>query len=95
MYEAIRLGAENIVHVHICENTRGIPLTGQVRWDEVVRGLKEINYNRYVSIENFVNTNCEVGNSAMIWRQVEKSGEEAAIRGLENMKRLFGDNEFD
>lgn len=95
MYEAIKLGAEKIAHVHICENTRGIPLTGQVNWEEVVKGLKDIKYNRYVSIENFVNTNCEVGNSAMIWRQVEKSGEEAAIKGLENMKRLFGDKEFD
>ena len=90
MYEAIKLGGKDIIHVHFCENTRGIPLTGQVHWNDVIKGLREINYDRYVSIENFVNTNCEVGDSAMIWRQIEKNGDEAAVCGYKNMKKLFG-----
>lgn len=90
MYDAIKLGGKEIVHVHFCENTRGTPLTGQVDWKNVARALKDIEYKRYVSIENFVNTNCEVGNSAMIWRQIELSGDAAAVNGLENMKKIFG-----
>ncbi len=90
IYEAIKLGASEIIHVHFCDNTRGAPLTGQVHWDKVIKGLTEINYDRYVSIENFVNTNCEVGDSAMIWRQVDESGYKVAERAYENMKKLFG-----
>ncbi len=89
MYQAILTGKDTINHVHFCENTRGIPLTGQVRWDEVVQGLKEINYDGWISIENFVNNNCGVGNGTSIWRQVEKSGDEAAIQGYKNMKEMF------
>jgi len=89
MYQAILTGKDRINHVHFCENTRGIPLTGQVRWDEVVQGLKEINYHGWVSIENFVNNNCQVGNGTSIWRQVEISGDEAALQGYKNMKKMF------
>lgn len=90
MYEAIKLGAQEIIHVHFCDNTRGAPLTGQVHWDKVMKALNEIGYDRYASIENFVNTNCEVGDSANIWRQIDESGDTVAKRGYENMKKLFG-----
>lgn len=89
MYEAIILGGDKIVHVHFCENTRGVPLTGQVHWGKVSRALKQINYNRWISIENFVNTNSEVGNSTMIWRQLEESGTKAAELGFVNMKKIM------
>lgn len=90
MYDAIKLGGSNIIHVHFCDSTRGTPLTGQVNWEEVRRGLADINYDRYISIENFVNTNCEVGDSAMIWRQIEKDGDTAAVNGYKNMRQLLG-----
>ena len=89
MYDAILTGKDTINHVHFCENTRGIPLTGQVRWHEVVQGLTDIKYNGWISIENFVNNNCQVGNGTSIWRQVEISGDEAAVQGYKNMTEMF------
>ncbi len=89
MYDAIVKGENNIKYIHFCENTRGIPLTGQVRWAEVVKGLQEIKYQGWVTIENFVNNDCEVGNDTSIWRQVEKNGDYAAVQGYKNMKTLL------
>ena len=38
IYGALIKGGKNINHVHFCENTRGVPGTGQVNWTDVVRG---------------------------------------------------------
>lgn len=89
MYEAIKAAGDKLHYVHFSENTRGIPLTGQIAWDKVARGLKEINYDGWIGGEYFVNSNCEVGNGCMIWRQIEKDSDYAAKQGLENAKKVF------
>jgi D-psicose/D-tagatose/L-ribulose 3-epimerase len=49
----IRNVAPHLGHVHISENDRGTPGTGQVRWDEAFRTLKEIKYDGWLVIEAF------------------------------------------
>ena len=89
MYDALMLGGEDIYHVHFCENDRGIPGTGQVNFEEVKRGLLDINYDRFIVIENFVMSDCSQGNDVYIWRNIEESGLKAAQEGLTFMKKLF------
>ena len=49
----IRTVAPCFGHVHISENDRGTPGTGQVRWDETFKALKEVEYDGWMVIEAF------------------------------------------
>ena len=87
--DALKTGADSIGHVHFSENDRGIPLTGQIRWDDVREGLTSIGYDGWICLESFVNKNCEVGEGTNIWRQIETSSHNTAKEGLMNMKRIM------
>jgi len=39
------------IHLHFTDNNRGVPGTGHIDFVEIIRVLKALNYNRYISIE--------------------------------------------
>jgi len=86
---AILSGASEIGHVHFCENNRGVPGTGQIDWNEVSKSLKDINYNGWIVVENFVMPSCEVGNTVGIWRKIDDSGEQAARKAYKFIDELI------
>ncbi len=86
---ALISGGKDIYHIHFCENDRGIPGTGSINWQQVREGLEAISYNRWITIENFVMGNCEVGKDVFIWRDIEDSGLVAVKEGIKFMKTLF------
>lgn len=88
-YEAIICAGNSIKHVHFCDNNRGIPLSGQVNWPLVSKGLKNIGYDGYICLECFVNTNCEIGNGTSIWRQIDTDGFSAAKQGYTNIRKVM------
>ena len=51
--KAIASCAAETIHVHVSENDRGVPGTGQVDWDGFFGGLKTNKYNGYLTIEAF------------------------------------------
>lgn len=65
--KAILLGGEKIGHVHLCDNNRGAPGTGNVNWAGVKKALTEIGYTRWAMVENFVVPDCQVGDDVCIW----------------------------
>lgn len=85
--DAIRLSAKHLVHFHTCCNDRGIPGTGHIPWDEIVKALKEINYQGYGVIESF--DMGEVGAQTMIWRPLAPTLDDIAIEGLKFLKNNF------
>lgn len=89
MYDAIIEGGKDIYHIHFCENNRGIPGRGSINWNEVKRGICDINYDRWITLENFVMPECGVGKDVNIWRYIEKDGNTAACEGIKFMKNLF------
>lgn len=88
--EALILGEKSIYHIHVAENTRGIPGSGSINWKEFKEGIETIKYNRWITLESFVMAYTEVGNDTFTWRNIEESGEKAAKEGLDYMKKLFG-----
>lgn len=84
----LRLG-ENLFHVHFCENHRGIPGTGQVDFSKVVRALRRIGYDRWLTLENFALADCEIGNDCAIWTSKTADPYEAAKQGLAYAKRCW------
>ena len=49
--DAIRAGGDQICHVHISENDRSTPGSGNVRWQENFDTLKEIGYEGWMMVE--------------------------------------------
>jgi D-psicose/D-tagatose/L-ribulose 3-epimerase len=81
-------GKEYLAHVHVCENNRGIPGTGLVPWKEFFTALKKIDYRGALTIEAF-DPRFEVLNRiTATWRYYTKTGEELAIKGLKNLKKI-------
>lgn len=89
MYGAIVEGGKDIYHIHFCENNRGVPGSGNIDWNEVKRGILDIGYDRWITLENFVMPECGVGRDVNIWRSIEKDGNTAACEGIKFMKKLF------
>jgi len=86
--EALRAVAPELGHVHISENDRGIPGTGHVDWKGVLKVLKEIGYDDWLTIESFAQPEPALAAAAAIWREPASSGDELARQGLQFTRRL-------
>ena len=84
--DAIRKAGKKVFHFHAFENDRGIPGTGQVHWDEIVKALKDINYQGPVVIESFTNQVKEIARAVCIWREIAPSQDAIAAQGLKFLK---------
>jgi D-psicose/D-tagatose/L-ribulose 3-epimerase len=85
--QALRSIAKELGHVHISENDRGIPGTGHNDWKEILKALKEIGYDDWLTIESFAQPEPDLAAAAAIWRDLAPSGDELAQRGLEFVRR--------
>ncbi len=68
--EAIASCARETIHVHISENDRGIPGTGQVQWESFYSGLKQSGYDGYVTIEAFGRALPSLVAATRVWRDL-------------------------
>jgi D-psicose/D-tagatose/L-ribulose 3-epimerase len=87
--DAIRFAGEKLFHFHACENDRGVPGTGQVRWDDIAKGLKDIKYDGPVVIESFTSQVKEIARAVCIWREIAPSQDAIAEQGLKFLKNLL------
>jgi D-psicose/D-tagatose/L-ribulose 3-epimerase len=65
---AIRASAEVIAHVHVSENHRGAPGSGQVNWRGTFEALSDIRYDNWVVIEAFSTSVPDFAASINVWR---------------------------
>lgn len=79
---AIKTIAPYLKHVHISENDRGTPGSGQVHWKEVFTGLSDINYDGWLTIEAFSRLIPEFANAINVWRDFSPV-EEIYTKGLD------------
>jgi D-psicose/D-tagatose/L-ribulose 3-epimerase len=87
--EAVKTcGKEYLGYVHVCENNRGIPGTGLVPWKEFFTALREVGYQGPLVIESFDPGFEELNRVCAIWRKFADTGEELAVKGLQNLKRI-------
>lgn len=86
---ALRKIAPYLKHVHISENDRGTPGSGQVNWREVFSTLKEINYDGWLTIEAFSRMDPDFANAIHVWRNFS-SAQEIYEQGLKFIKQGMG-----
>lgn len=87
---AIRQAGERLFHVHACENDRGVPGSGQVRWQEIADALGESGYDAAVVIESFTPQVTSIARAVCIWREVAPSQDAIAVEGLAFLQTLLG-----
>lgn len=68
--QAIATCAPEVIHVHVSENDRGTPGTGQVHWDSFFAGLKRAGYDGYMTIEAFGSALPALAAATCIWRDL-------------------------
>jgi len=73
-------------YMHCCENDRGIPGTGHVNWDEVFKGLSEINYDGWLVIESFYGPTKEMPIASSVWRRLADNIDDIPRQGLKFIK---------
>lgn len=94
MYEAIVGAGDKLGHFHVGENNRTVPHGGTMTaWEQVGRGLKEIGYNKTITLEPLVKMGGTVSRDSNIWRDLtnhadEEQMDEMARAGLSYIKSL-------
>ncbi|MDQ0360828.1 sugar phosphate isomerase/epimerase family protein [Breznakia pachnodae] len=86
-------GKEYLGYVHVCENNRGIPGTGLVPFKEFFIALKKVGYEGPCVIESFDPSFEELNANCAIWRKFADTGEDLAVQGLANLKKIASEIE--
>lgn len=87
---AIRSSAEETIHVHVSENDRGVPGTGQVAWDSFFDGLRQTNYDGYLTIEAFGTALPALAAATRVWRPLFPDALDLCRDGLAFIKKNIG-----
>ena len=86
IYKSAKACGKHLAHVHISENDRGVPGSGQVAWDQLFKALAELKYKNWCTIESFGQAVPEIAAAAAIWRPLFKDNEEVAKKGIKFLK---------
>ena len=87
--KAIDTAGDKLFHFHACENDRGTPGTGLIGWKDVKKGLKNVGYQDWISIESFVPFHGQFSSAMNIWRRIEEEQDEIATGGLSYLRSLL------
>ena len=69
-YEPIVALGSRLGYIHLSESDRGTPGTANVHWDEVFRGLGDIDYGGALAMESFAAVNEALIGATALWRDV-------------------------
>ncbi|MBS0631486.1 MAG: sugar phosphate isomerase/epimerase [Verrucomicrobia bacterium] len=84
---ALEAIAKRLVHVHLSENDRGTPGTGQIAWAETFAILKKIKYDRWLTIEAFGRALPDLAAATRVWRDLFADPKDVYTQGLDFIKR--------
>ncbi len=87
--QAVAKLGDKFIHVHISENDRGTPGTGQVHWDETFRALRQAKYDGWLVIESFSRALPALAAATRVWRDLAPSNDEVYTQGLRFMKEKW------
>ncbi|HEY3914615.1 MAG TPA: sugar phosphate isomerase/epimerase, partial [Verrucomicrobiae bacterium] len=86
---AIRKAGKKLGHFHACGSDRGTPGSDHIDWPAIVKALKDINYKGDVVIESFTQDVKVIARAAAIWRRIEPTRDEIAVKGVGFLRRAF------
>jgi len=87
---AIRKAGKLLGHFHACGSDRGTPGNDHIDWKPIAAALKAVGYKGDVVIESFTTDVKVIARAAAIWRRIEPTRDEIAVKGLKFLKRTLG-----
>ncbi len=88
--QAILSCKNETIHIHVSENDRGVPGTGQVNWESFFSGLKQSGYDGYLTIEAFGRALPALAAATRVWRDLFPDALDLCRDGLAFMKKRSG-----
>ena len=86
---AIRKAGKLLGHFHACGSDRGTPGNDHIDWKSIAAALKAIRYHGDVVIESFTTDVKVIARAAAIWRKMEPTRDEIAVKGLKFLKKTL------
>ena len=86
---AIRKAGKLLSHFHACGSDRGTPGNDHIDWKPIAAALKAVGYKGDVVIESFTTDVKVIARAAAIWRRIEPTRDEIAVKGLRFLKRTL------
>jgi D-psicose/D-tagatose/L-ribulose 3-epimerase len=86
---AIRKAGKQLAHFHACGSDRGTPGGDHIDWPGIVKALKAVRYTGDVVIESFTQDVKVIARAAAIWRKIEPSRNDIAVKGLKFIKKAL------
>jgi D-psicose/D-tagatose/L-ribulose 3-epimerase len=86
---AIRKAGKHLRHIHACGSDRGTPGNDHIDWPSIAAALKAIGYQGDVVIESFTTDVKVIARAAAIWRRIEPTTNEIAVKGLKFLKHTL------
>jgi D-psicose/D-tagatose/L-ribulose 3-epimerase len=87
---AIRAIAPVMAHFHVSENDRGVPGSGQVRFDDAFAALRDVGYDGWITIEAFGSALPDLAAATKVWRPLFASERDVYRDGLALIRRGTG-----
>ena len=84
---AIRKAGSRLGHFHACGSDRGTPGNDHIDWKGIAAALKVVRYQGDVVIESFTTDVKVIAKAAAIWRSMEPTRDEIAVKGLAFLKK--------
>jgi len=86
---AIRKAGKLLGHFHACGSDRGTPGNDHIKWEPIAAALREIGYDKDVVIESFTSDVKVIARAAAIWRRIEPTRDEIAVKGLKFLRNVL------
>jgi D-psicose/D-tagatose/L-ribulose 3-epimerase len=87
--KAIRKAGKLLGHFHACGSDRGTPGNDHIDWKPIAKALKTVGYKGDAVIESFTTDVKVIARAAAIWRQMEPTRDEIAVKGLKFLKKTL------
>ncbi len=87
--KAIRKAGKLLAHFHACGSDRGTPGNDHIDWKPIAAALKAIKYKGDVVIESFTTDVKVIARAAAIWRRMEPTTEEIAVKGIKFLRKTL------
>ena len=86
---AIRKAGKLLGHFHACGSDRGTPGNDHIDWKPIAAALKAVGYQGDVVIESFTTDVKVIARAAAIWRRIEPTRNEIAVKGIKFLKKTL------
>jgi D-psicose/D-tagatose/L-ribulose 3-epimerase len=87
--KAIRKVGKLLGHFHACGSDRGTPGNDHIDWKPIASALKAVGYKGDVVIESFTTDVKVIARAAAIWRRMEPTRDEIAVKGIKFLKKAL------